>query len=569
MKNMFTSPNRYVHYDTESTGIDPKVDQVVQICLAETDAELELMKDSQGNELIHMFYMKMRLDVIPNPEAFLVHRTMPSLLLNGTEVDGVYTEIEGFKKINDLLKKTNNTCITGFNNISFDDEMLRYGNLRNMQDPYQHEWANSNHRTDVYHLMMVSRLFSENSIKWPLGDDGKVSLKLEKLSPENGIIHENAHDAESDILATIGLAKIIKDAKPDLYDKFKNLSDKSYVQSLMNANQPLIMTSKYISKDQYSTSIVLPILQDSTNKSKWYVIDLAKDLEFLLNSKVEDIQHQMFTKKEELPERIDVGILNVVANKIPLLSLPPSRNGDMGRGTYMKVAEKVGIDFSVVERNIEILKERFFEVKDKLSKVYSNPPVFDTPANYFEDLYGEFLSREEGSFREQLLYMPPSEGLAGLNIKHTNVFEHVKNFNVNLDKTAEMLLITKWNNFGKELLKEGNYDPNELIVFRNHLKAAYYTEQEGRLNLASMRERISALPEERESEGKPLDEQQLEILKELNEYADHLDVVFNYIDKQCSLQMEKAQEIRNNSPEIYSEFYYFDNKPESDLLLEN
>jgi exodeoxyribonuclease-1 len=552
MKNMFTSPKRYVHYDTETTGIDPKVDQVVQICLAETDSELEIIKDKQGKESIHMFYMKMRLDVVPNPEAFLVHRTMPSLLTNGTEADNVYTEIEGFKKINDILKKTNNTCITGYNSISFDDEMLRYGNFRNMQNPYEHEWSNKNHRTDIYYLMMVARLFCESAIKWPMGDDDKVSLKLEKLSPENGIIHENAHDAESDILATIGMAKIVKEARPDLYDKFKNLSDKNYISSMINSGQPLIYTSNYILKEQYSTSFILPILQDKENKSKWHAIDLTANLDFFLNSKVEDIQYQMFTSKYVLPVRKEVGLRSFAINKIPLLSLPPSVDGDMGRGVSMKVAKKIGVDYSVVDNNLAIIKERFFEIKEKIEKINSNERDYAQSPDYFQDLYGAFLSNEENYSRSYLLNLKQTEYGEGLNLKYVDVFEYVSKLKSNLNKNAEMTLITKWNNYGKELLKEGNYDPNELILFRNHLKNAYFVEQEGRLNIEDFRIRIRDIPYERE-----LDKQQVEILKELGEYANHLEDFFIIIDSKCNSMKKEAKWLRDENSEIYSKFKYF------------
>ena len=55
-------------------------------------------------------------------------------------------------------------------------------------------------------------------INWVHDDEGKPSFRLEKLSVANGIKHENAHDAMSDVYATIGLAKCLKQAQPRLFD---------------------------------------------------------------------------------------------------------------------------------------------------------------------------------------------------------------------------------------------------------------------------------------------------------------------------------------------------------------
>jgi exodeoxyribonuclease-1 len=47
-------------------------------------------------------------------------------------------------------------------------------------------------------------------IEWPMREDGKPSFKLEHLAKANGLLHEAAHDALSDVRATIALARLIK-----------------------------------------------------------------------------------------------------------------------------------------------------------------------------------------------------------------------------------------------------------------------------------------------------------------------------------------------------------------------
>lgn len=48
-------------------------------------------------------------------------------------------------------------------------------------------------------------------IVWPENDDGLPSMRLELLTKANGIEHANAHDATSDVYATIALAKLVKE----------------------------------------------------------------------------------------------------------------------------------------------------------------------------------------------------------------------------------------------------------------------------------------------------------------------------------------------------------------------
>jgi exodeoxyribonuclease-1 len=45
-----------------------------------------------------------------------------------------------------------------------------------------------------------------------------VTLKLERLTAANGIDHGQAHEALSDVRATIALARLIREKQPKLYD---------------------------------------------------------------------------------------------------------------------------------------------------------------------------------------------------------------------------------------------------------------------------------------------------------------------------------------------------------------
>ena len=161
MQTRFTQPNRYVFYDTETTSAVSFSTQVVQIALIETDKDFNVLTDQEGNKLEHMFYIRMRSDIIPDPGAFLVHKVDPewvspfrdSSTLEG--VDGpIYSPIEAMAVIKGIMDRTPNTAITGYNSINFDDEVVRHNFYRSMLDPYQHEWANG--IIDVMYLVQFS-----------------------------------------------------------------------------------------------------------------------------------------------------------------------------------------------------------------------------------------------------------------------------------------------------------------------------------------------------------------------------------------------------------------------------
>ena len=110
------------------------------------------------------------------------------------------------------------TCVAGYNSIRFDDELTRQLLYRNFYDPYAREWKNGNTRWDILDMARLAAATRPEGIVWPKREDGTNSFRLEALTAANGIEHADAHDALSDVLATIEMARLIKQAQPRLYD---------------------------------------------------------------------------------------------------------------------------------------------------------------------------------------------------------------------------------------------------------------------------------------------------------------------------------------------------------------
>ena len=58
--------------------------------------------------------------------------------------------------------------------------------------------------------------------KTPISEKGNAVFKLDQIASLNGISHENAHDAMGDVLATLGMAKIIAKKPQCLEGKFND-----------------------------------------------------------------------------------------------------------------------------------------------------------------------------------------------------------------------------------------------------------------------------------------------------------------------------------------------------------
>jgi len=184
----------YLFYDLETTGRSKCFDQVLQFAAIRTDLEL--------NELErHSIHIKLNPDVIPDPEAILIHRIPIAAMLQGE------AEINAISQIHALLN-TPGTLSGGYNTLGFDDEFLRFLFHRNLLPPYTHQWANGCGRFDLYPLTQLYHLYHPECMQWPTNPEGKISLKLELLSKANQLAEGPAHQAMTDVEATLALARI-------------------------------------------------------------------------------------------------------------------------------------------------------------------------------------------------------------------------------------------------------------------------------------------------------------------------------------------------------------------------
>lgn len=298
-------------HDYETFGVDPVHDRPSQFAGVRTDADLNIIEDPL------VIYCKPADDYLPSPKACLITGITPQKALQ----DG-YPEAEFIAQINEAFSQPG-TCAVGYNSLRFDDEVTRHTLYRNLRDPYGREWQNGNSRWDVIDMVRLTYALRPDGINWPKKEDGSPSFRLEELTVANGIAHEAAHDAMSDVLATIAVAKLIKEKQPKLFDFVLNHKDKHSARQMLDTAtlKPVFHISAKYPATRGCCALVAPVADHPTNKNQVIVYDLREDPSELINASPEQIRERVFTSQAELGEGVSrFPLKGVQLNKCPVLA---------------------------------------------------------------------------------------------------------------------------------------------------------------------------------------------------------------------------------------------------------
>jgi exodeoxyribonuclease-1 len=297
-------------HDYETFGVDPVHDRPSQFAGVRTDADLNIIEEPL------VIYCKPADDYLPSAEACLITGITPQKALQ----DG-YPEADFIEQINAAFSQPG-TCAVGYNSLRFDDEVTRHTLYRNLRDPYAREWQNGNSRWDIIDMVRLTYALRPEGINWPRKDDGSPSFRLEELTAANGIAHESAHDAMSDVLATIALAKLIREKQPKLFDYVLQNKDKHAVRAMLDtvSMKPVFHISAKYPAVRGSCALVAPVAEHPTNKNLVIVYDLRENPAELINATVDEIRERVFTRQSDLKDGISrFSLKGVQLNKCPVL----------------------------------------------------------------------------------------------------------------------------------------------------------------------------------------------------------------------------------------------------------
>ncbi|MBQ6461512.1 exodeoxyribonuclease I [Candidatus Saccharibacteria bacterium] len=309
----------FFFYDLETSGLNPRTDRVMQFAGQRVDMDLNPI-----GEPVNLL-VKMTEDALPSPSAIAVTKITPQQTLR----DGI-SEKEFADFINEKIF-TPDTVTVGYNTVRFDDEFMRALLWRNFYDAYEWEWKDGRSRWDMLDVVRLTRALRPDGINWPFTEDGKPTNRLELLTKLNGLSHEHAHDALSDVYATIAVAKMIREKQPKLFEYLFKMREKNAVKKLVNLDnkQPFVYASGRYSSEHNKTTVAFPLT--SGRNGNVLVFDLRYNLEELVDDKYYPIVKELCFNK--CPAVAPISVLE---------------NGGW---------EKIGLDKETVEKNLEILNK--------------------------------------------------------------------------------------------------------------------------------------------------------------------------------------------------------------------
>ena len=365
-------------HDYETFGRVPRRDRPAQFAGVRTDLDL--------NEIDAplMQYCQPAPDFLPDPEACLLTGIVPQTCLE----QGL-PEHEFAAAIEQQLALPG-TIGVGYNTIRFDDEVTRFMFWRNLIDPYAREWQNECGRWDLLDVVRCCYALRPDGLQWPRHEDGRISFKLEHLTAANGLTHAAAHDALSDVRATIALARLVKNSNPRLWDFCLKLRKKDAVQQEFGfgAPRPVLHISGMYPAEQGCMALVWPLAQHPTNKNEIIVWDLAHDPSQLAGLDAATMKRRMFTKQDELDEGVTrLPIKSVHINKSPIVI------GNL-KVLSSERAAHWGLDVDRAMRHAEIAAALPALPAKLWSEVYARPAP-EQASDVDEDLYGGFVGNND------------------------------------------------------------------------------------------------------------------------------------------------------------------------------
>ena len=369
-------PISFYWHDYETWGADPRRDRVAQFAGLRTDLDLNPI----GDPLV--IYAIPSDDFLPQPEACMVTGLSPQVCR-----DQGMPESDFFAAINSEFSRPG-TCVLGYNSIRFDDEFTRFGFYRNFIDPYAREWRDGNSRWDLIDVVRLTRALRPEGIEWPSREDGSPSFRLEQLTAANGIAHEGAHDALSDVRATIELARLIRDRQPNLFEYLLTHRDKRWLSGVLDVRnqQPVLHVSARYPARLGCIAAVLPLAMHPINRNGVIVYDLRYDPQPLLSLSAEQIRERLYTPKESLAENeARIPLKTVHINRSPVV-VPMNTLTDTAR-TEWRMDEQE-------ERRHRQQLLAASGLQEKLAEVFSEssfPPTRDPD----QALYDGFISAED------------------------------------------------------------------------------------------------------------------------------------------------------------------------------
>ena len=228
-----------VFYDTETTGTKLHFDQILQFAAILTDNDL--------NE-IERFEIRSRL--LPNVVASPGAMRLTEVSVDQLHDPALPSHYEMVCRIRGKLLEWQPALYIGHNSLRFDEVLLRSAFYKNLLPPYLTNSSGSS-RIDTLAMLQWANKYEPGVIEVPTRADGQPIFRLDQLAPANGFSHAHAHEAMSDVEATMYMARLLRNNVPDTWSRAMRFSNRNNVIDFCESELVFGLTEYYF-RDYYS-----------------------------------------------------------------------------------------------------------------------------------------------------------------------------------------------------------------------------------------------------------------------------------------------------------------------------
>ena len=470
--------SNFVFYDFETSSSNKHWGQIIQIGAILTNDNLEELDRYEAR-------CRLSPSIIPEAMALIVNKSSPKMLKGAN-----LSHYEMIRQFVEILKRWGKATYIGYNSIDFDEEFLRNTLFQTLEYPYLTS-TNGNNRGDLLNLARAANLYYPNTLKNSISDKGNAVYKLDQMAPLNGIEHSDAHSAIGDVIATLGIAKIITKKAPSVWKASLCTTNK-------DETLKIIKNELYFCTNEYFYGKSRPYVQAYVcqhPRFQWpKCFDLKHDPQIYLDMPVADLKVAMGKNPKFLR--------TIRHNKHPII-MNPSYGNEFDE--YKMIgAEKLATRAKIIKDNTKFAEKISQILQDEVEEKEQTKSQEDIYEE--ESIYTKFTSNEDNKMMPEFHKAEWDKKLSVLGkIKDERL--HYFGRRLIYEEKPEILPKEEYNQIratiAKRLLSTNNEKWNTI--------SRTYSE-------------IDTLREKFEREGKP---ENLTLLDDINAYVEEMEKFYN------------------------------------------
>jgi exodeoxyribonuclease-1 len=361
----------YIFYDTETTGLDAGFGQILQFAALVTDDDLNVVEEVN-------LRCRLQPHVLPTPGALVITGIRPFEIEQAP-----LSHYEMIRAIRALIERNAPTTMGGFNSLGYDEAMLRQAFYQTLHPVYLTN-TGGNTRMDMLRVAHAISQYAPDVLAVPTTAEGRPTFKLALLAAANGLLHDHAHDALSDTLATLELARLVRNKAPAVWDAMRQMRSKQAAGDFIARNDLFWFTDMAFGTP---TILAAKIATNPDNPSEVALFDLGHDPSPYLDMTCESVQGLF----KASPRLVRIVKLNSQPILMPL-SMVPACGGDFDIELARQRSQMIADHPTFREAVAKSLALRYPE---------------RAPATYVEErIYEGFPSRADADLMERFHSLP-------------------------------------------------------------------------------------------------------------------------------------------------------------------